>query len=410
MKKQLFSVFLFALLAITNSLWSQENPTLNQKVLDQNYFWNKERLSAYLSNKPTDSEDYEGNLKKGLELINRTQFEHAIPLFRKAIAIENSYRPKANATNFGNINLKQNPYPYFYIGICKTNLNQPDSAIFYFQKAFDLDRTFEASLNEIGSIYLKLEDYSEATNYFERAYAINQRSTNALYNLALTHYLIKNYKSSKKYLSKLKKLDPNHEMGLILLGTIYNQMFNYPKAKSIFTKAIKANPNSIPAYYYRGLTKSYLGYNKLAYDDFDAAYKIDTTNYYLLVGLGIMNCYLNKKVEGVKLYSNAIKYIRETNPGYRVEPYLSIEMEDLITELTTGNLSPKEEELGYLFALAAFSEKYWSFFDIAAPYFKNNPESIYIQRIYLYTQRLNNKHNLNTIYNLLKKDYSYPKI
>jgi len=92
----------------------------------------------------------------GLAYMRLKDYNSSRNAFVNALS-NNQNDPKVN-NNFGNLLF---------------NVNQPDSALFYFEKAVSLKPDYSDALNNIGSVYGNKGQFQKALSYFEKSYAVD---------------------------------------------------------------------------------------------------------------------------------------------------------------------------------------------------------------------------------------------
>lgn len=251
---------------------------IDQKLLDDLKSspdaFNKSRIDYYINQNQLNPEDYEGYYSRGMMNFENGLYEKAIKDFRHLIFEQ----PDIVGGE------EEIPEPYFYIGLCKAQLNEPDSAMYYFNKTLELNPAHADAYNERGILKLIDGNYSEAIKDFELAVMYNQQLAQAYYNIGYAHYMAGDQSSAKKALKKMKRNYPDFEWTYLLLGNIYMGKAKFVKAKKYFTQALDINPEMIIAYYHRGLAdlfRAFSLYNQsylnLAYYDFRKVTDLDST-------------------------------------------------------------------------------------------------------------------------------------
>lgn len=108
----------------------------------------------------------------GLAYMRMKDYRASRDAFLNALK-HNSNDPKIN-NNYGNLLF---------------NVSQPDSALYYFEKAVSIKADYTDALNNIGSVYGNKKDYQKALTYFEKAYAVdpNNMMTNRFLGMTWTN-------------------------------------------------------------------------------------------------------------------------------------------------------------------------------------------------------------------------------
>jgi len=150
-----------------------------------------------------------------------------------------------------NIPLSQRAYPYQSlnsIGLCYRHLDQPDSAIYYFNESYELAKraqdTFWMGLTHgnIGSTYYKEDDYEKALPYLEEDYrtgiAKGVFGSSVLASLSLAHIELKrgNTPAAEEYI----RFASDHIERSILDNMViyYENLYDYHKLKGDTRQAL----------------------------------------------------------------------------------------------------------------------------------------------------------------------------
>ncbi|MBD2358130.1 tetratricopeptide repeat protein [Tolypothrix sp. FACHB-123] len=175
--------------------------------------------------------------KQGIQQYQTSLFEAALQSWQQALIIYREIKDRdfENAT-LGNI------------GLVYLDLGNYTKAIEYFQQVLAIareikDRDLEsASLGNLGVAYLYLGDYPKAINYQQQRLAIareikdHQGEGKALVNLGIAYYNLGNYPKAIEYyqqsLAIARKIQdrPTEARVLGSLGNVYDSLGNYPKA------------------------------------------------------------------------------------------------------------------------------------------------------------------------------------
>ena len=107
-----------------------------------------------------------GHFALGLALLRQEQTEAAVPAFLDAHALEPDYVPTL-----------------YNVGYCFFQLNQPDQAITWLDRAFQQDKTYVAALQIKGKIYEQLGQREKAIALWQQALSINPDYESAQYAL-----------------------------------------------------------------------------------------------------------------------------------------------------------------------------------------------------------------------------------
>ncbi len=241
-------------------------------------------------------------LKSGILEMSGNQSYQALGYFQLAISLAGK-----------NINLPDSLLfkPYIYTGSIHYNLNNLDSAVYYYKKAEVVNTKYgdlnesERLFNKFGALYYETGDYNKSISYFEKAlslveakkpsnifFIINYKNNIAtalmklgrynealgifnellkyenpadelLYNTGNTYYETKNYSYALKYLRKIRNMDFEKYISLTKIF-IRNQQFDSAsiylnRAKNVY----QDRKNIVPLVTY-GIIMKYSGDLKVA--------------------------------------------------------------------------------------------------------------------------------------------------
>jgi tetratricopeptide (TPR) repeat protein len=169
--------------------------------------------------------------QKGLEAMNKENYDEAIGYFNKVLAI------KPDIAQLHNI-----------IGIAymekKTSLG---NAIKEFEEAIRLDPKFSDPYNNLGIVYSgHINDQDLAEEYFKKAVELQPDFSRAYFGLGWL-YLIKkqDLKQGAEYLEKAVKYDPSHAEAWYFLGIAYVVLGERPKALGPISQLRRLSRNDL---------------------------------------------------------------------------------------------------------------------------------------------------------------------
>ncbi|CAF1300355.1 unnamed protein product [Adineta steineri] len=118
---------------------------------------------------------------------------------------------------------------YYQLGLVHSNQGNYERAIWYYEKAFEIDqKTLPSnhlhlcnSYGNIGSMYNEMGEHEKALSFYEKALEIQQKSL----------------PSNHPHLANLNKN----------IGSVYNNMGEYTKALSFFEKALEIDQKTLPS-------------------------------------------------------------------------------------------------------------------------------------------------------------------
>jgi tetratricopeptide (TPR) repeat protein len=153
----------------------------------------------------------------------------------------------------------EDPFLQNDLGLAYFGKERLDLAIVHFEKALAFKPGYSEALNNMGAVYLRLEQWDKAIDCFKRAlegvlYANPHR---ALTNLGSAYAGKKEYGLAIDSYKKALKMEPRYFMAHKRLGLAYMATGDYEAAISSFEKAVEHNPRYAPSYY--DLGRAYVG-------------------------------------------------------------------------------------------------------------------------------------------------------
>ncbi|WP_251860929.1 tetratricopeptide repeat protein [Clostridium sp. Marseille-Q2269] len=182
-----------------------EKPYLYESIIrkEDNDFklaWNA--LDKYISmggEQTTDVIEYKNSLKdildfeEGKELVGKDPKE----ALKKLIPIMNK--------------LEDNPTIYYYIAVAYRMMENYDKAIYYLNKALEIDNGLIDAVNELAINYAALENYDVAIKYLRKAFEV-EKSIEICTNLIMCYLNKGDLKQAQNHIDIAKKIDPEDEI------------------------------------------------------------------------------------------------------------------------------------------------------------------------------------------------------
>lgn len=140
-------------------------------------------------------------------------------------------------------------YPGFYnvsfdLGRVFSMLNMPDSSVFYFQNAINIDSTNSDAYLNAGSILIGERKYLEAKPYFECLVRRHPERYNGYENLSFIYYNLGDYQASLKVNKTIAQRLPSLPDPLINIAQTYLTLNNADSAYFYVQKALQIDPNN----------------------------------------------------------------------------------------------------------------------------------------------------------------------
>ncbi|NEZ47918.1 tetratricopeptide repeat protein [Clostridium niameyense] len=106
---------------------------------------------------------------------------------------------------------EEEPSIYYYVAIAYRNLKNHDKAIYYLNKALEIDNTFIDVVNELAINYASLGNYDIAISYLRKAFEV-EKSIEICTNLIMCYINKGDLESAIKHINIAKKINPNDEI------------------------------------------------------------------------------------------------------------------------------------------------------------------------------------------------------
>lgn len=148
-------------------------------------------------------------------------------------------------------------------GLEYLNKGEFDKAAQHFEAAIEISPEFYQAHNNLGVASIKLDRVEDAEKHFSRAVEIEPENVVGLKNLAYIRMNLQRYQEAIDPLAKALRLDGNDAKAEMYLGEAYVMEKEEASAKKHFLKAILLNPQLAHAYYRLG----FIFLNEKHYDE-----------------------------------------------------------------------------------------------------------------------------------------------
>jgi tetratricopeptide (TPR) repeat protein len=164
---------------------------------------------------------------KGYQFYNKDEYQKAIPLFEKALAI-NPNDEEALTT----------------LGSCYVNMGEYKKAVDCSAKAINLYNENYIAYNNLGVAEFFNKNYDKAIENYHKSlyYRVNWKST--IVNLAKTFFFLKNYDSAIYYFNMGTSYYPNDEEIYLNMGELYKAMDEKELALKTFRTLLAFAPSN----------------------------------------------------------------------------------------------------------------------------------------------------------------------
>ena len=205
---------------------------------------------------------------------------------------------------------------YYFLAICKLNLNDEKSAIYYSNKLLRIDPRNAKAYIALGKAYYQLSDYQTSIKNFKAA--INLGFSDVIvYKYLADNYIALNYRDeSIDALNEYIKKDTTNDEIYYKRGILYSHLWRDRKSHDLavkdFTKAISINPNVSFYYTYRGKSEIVIRNDlSLAEADFNKAKELNPYNYINYERLHWLAFYHNDTKKASELRKECLSAFKE---------------------------------------------------------------------------------------------------
>jgi tetratricopeptide (TPR) repeat protein len=166
--------------------------------------------------------------------------------FKEAVNLASSGRLEEAKNVFEEILLEdpKNADVLYNLGMCFTDLGQPDDAITVLKKSIGYNPKYSNSYVALGYAYAKTGDRESATKYFLEALQLDPDNSYAMRNLGGLFGKSGDMEKSLYYLDKAYKINPSDANTVYGLGYCYQQLKNYQKADQYYRKVLEMDASS----------------------------------------------------------------------------------------------------------------------------------------------------------------------
>jgi tetratricopeptide (TPR) repeat protein len=126
----------------------------------------------------------------------------------------------------------------YNLGMCFTELGQPEKAIPVLKRCVELKPDFDNAFVALGFAYERTNDSENSKKYFLEAIMINPNNSYALRNLGGLFGKSSDLEKAIYYLEKSYRINPSDPTTVYGLGHIYKTMEEYEKADEFFRKVL----------------------------------------------------------------------------------------------------------------------------------------------------------------------------
>lgn len=139
------------------------------------------------------------------------------------------------------------------------NLNDPQKAVYYWEKAYELEPTNFNNSNSLGIVYVMLKKYPEAIAAMQRAARLNPKHEFPWLNLGNLYEITSLYDSADIAFRNALERNPSNPRASYLYGLFLLNQKRYEKAESVLGQGLKYNPHDYDVNYSYGIALAKVG-------------------------------------------------------------------------------------------------------------------------------------------------------
>lgn len=290
---RLFIVVLLVCIISSQMFGQTENDKKAQKALERGLLESKWARYDIAIDLFTEATEYKRNFpeayyNRGISYYNLGKYEEALDDFNITITL----RPKAGAA-------------YFHRGMCYYQRESWSKARREFDYAYNLNKELDLTLLYSGISHSREGKDGLATDRLSQYIMRDTTNYIAYFELGQIYLKKGDYSDAIKYLTKSLNIEPNNPETLISRGMAKAGKQLFYAAILDFTEAISLDDDNVIAYYDRGLAYYNLNEWSDAFDDFNTVLTIDPDNVDATFMKAITLLQTDDKDEGCELLNRA---------------------------------------------------------------------------------------------------------
>jgi len=172
---------------------------------------------------------------------------------------------------------------YTNIGIIKSKQNKYEKAIYYFDKALEINPNSEEVLINKSTAYFDLGDFNESLKIINIILDLNKNNQKAIINMAATLNMMSEYEESIKWSNYILNIDEKNELALINLSESFSGQKKYIESIKLYKKINKFSTNYHNTLINKGLIFHNLGKYEKSLKYFDKVLQSNKFNNEALV-------------------------------------------------------------------------------------------------------------------------------
>ena len=267
-------------MANADTLYKMSQEKFNENLYDQSI----DLLNKAINLNDANPEYYNS---RGLSFFNKEMYYEAISDFLKVLELQ----PENNMT-------------YYNIAYSKYSLDDNIGALKAVDSSIKIDSSYCRALNLKGIIFSHIEETDSSIVYFQKAYDCDSTYYTYVFNLGYGYYKKEEYARALTFFQKSYSIDSTDLDVISYMGICYSELEDNDRAIEFHSKVIIGTESSdYVAFYNRGY--SYLQKKEFlkALSDFKVANELDSSDVDVLYQLAITYDSLDNNIEARKYYN-----------------------------------------------------------------------------------------------------------
>ena len=186
-------------------------------------------------------------------------------------------------------------FTYYIIGFTYSQIQENEKAIKFYNKSIHKYSKYARVHHDLGLVYKDLNDYLSAIDSFNKAIQIKKDYWMAYENLGHTYSAMKNYKMARKSYEMAVQINPKNGDPYVNIGVNFSDQGDYKNSINFYKKALYINPESSYALVNLGVVYRKLGDYNLSIEIYKELIKNFPENSMAHYGLGLVYLELGKK-------------------------------------------------------------------------------------------------------------------
>ena len=207
---------------------------VSSKLSESNVYFAQEEDEKALEVLEAANERYPSFVTReslGRARLIREKYEEALPIYFDLVE------------SMTEDEIKANPEPLYFRGICYERTKQWDKAVADFKKVLENDPDNADALNYLGYTWVdRNENLNEAFEMIRKAVKLEPRSGAIVDSLGWAHYKLGQYGDAKEHLERAVELSPSSATIIDHLGDVYWKLGRFREAGYQWERALEFDP------------------------------------------------------------------------------------------------------------------------------------------------------------------------